>query len=49
MVTELVYTVHSAEMGNFRSTCEAFGTTIEEYEDDKLFNPGVMIEYYKNA
>lgn len=49
MITELIYTVQSAELGNFMSTCEAFGTTEQEYNDDKLFNPGVMVEYYKNA
>ena len=48
LVTELIYSIHSAELGNFSSSCEAWGTTEKQYENNKLFNPGVLIEYFLN-
>jgi len=49
LVVELIYTVHNAELGKFSSSCEAFGVaTEEEYKDNKLFEPGVLIEYFPN-
>jgi len=48
-VTEIIYTVHSAEPGNFRAVSEVFGMVDDEdYENDELFTPGILIEYYSN-
>ena len=48
-VVEMIYTIQNAAVGTFSSTCEVFTTTDEEYNDDKLFNPGIIIEYYQNS
>jgi len=48
-VTEIIYTVHSAEAGNFRATGEVFGyVDDEDYESDEFFDPAVLIEYFSN-
>lgn len=47
-ICELLYVVHSSDPGNFNSTCEAYGTTEEEYADDKKFDPKILIEYFEN-
>jgi hypothetical protein len=48
MVVELIYTVHNADAGNFSSSCEAYGVTAEEYENDEFFKPALLIEYFSN-
>lgn len=48
LVTEVIYTVHTADQGNFSSTCEAYGVTEEEYKNDKLFTPAILLEYFPN-
>ena len=48
-VTEVIYTVHSAEPGNFRAIGEVFGyVSDEDYEDDECFSPAVLIKYFSN-
>jgi len=48
-VTEIVYTVHSAEPGQFRAVGEVFGLVSDkEWENKKLFQPAILIEYFSN-
>jgi len=48
-VTEIIYTVQNADPGNFRATGEVFGMVADEdYANDELFKPGILIEYFSN-
>ena len=49
LVTEIKYTVHSADTGYFSATAEIHGTTEEEYFDDKLFSPTIEFEFIKTT
>jgi len=48
-VTEIIYTVHSADPGNFRAIGEVFGmVSDEDYKNPELDSPAVRIEYFTN-
>lgn len=49
LVTEIIYTVNNNESGYFNATGEVYGTTVEEYEDDKLFCPTINFEFIKTT
>ena len=48
-VTEVLYVVHNADPGYFNATAEVYGTTDEEYADDKLFKPIISFEFIKTT
>lgn len=48
-VSEIIYVVNNTEPGNFRAYGEVFGyVSDEEYEDESLFEPAVLVEYFSN-
>jgi hypothetical protein len=48
-VTEIIYTVTNADAGSFQAIAEVYGmVSDEDYENDKLFNPGVLVQYFSN-
>ena len=48
-VSEIIYVVDSTEPGSFRAFGEVYGhVSEEEYEDESLFQPAVLIEYFSN-
>jgi hypothetical protein len=48
-VTEVIYTVNNTEPGNFKAVGEVYGgVSEEEYNDDSLFSPAILIEYFSN-
>ena len=49
-VTEIIYTVHNSDPGSFRATGEVFGMiSDEDYANDELFSPGILVEYFSNV
>lgn len=48
-VTEIIYTVHSAEPGQFQAIGEVFGmVSDEEWKNKELFQPEVHLKYFSN-
>jgi len=48
-VTEIIYTVHNSDIGAFSASAEVFGFAEDsEYEDEDLFTPAVLVEYFSN-
>ena len=43
-VIEVIYTVNPSE-GNFTALAEVYSVSDEDYENEELFSPGIMLEY----
>jgi hypothetical protein len=50
LVTEIKYVVHNADPGYFNATAEVYGVrTMEEYLDEKSFNPSIEFDFVKTT